>query len=205
MARFGLLMLNKGNWNGTQILTDTSYFNDLITPSQSLNNSYGYLWWLNGQSSFILPGSQVVFPGKLFPNAPDDAYAALGKDNQLLVVVPSRKFVFVRMGKSGSSNLVGPQMVDEIWQILDKLICAPTAVKNIDNDNDIEIYPNPASRYVEVQSTADVKSIDIYNSIGTLLLRTSDAKIEVSNYSSGVYYMRLVTKQGISTHRFIKQ
>ena len=39
MARFALLMLNKGNWNGNQIMTDTSYFHAMTHTSQNLNNA----------------------------------------------------------------------------------------------------------------------------------------------------------------------
>ncbi|MFO0361082.1 MAG: serine hydrolase domain-containing protein, partial [Flavobacteriales bacterium] len=54
MARFGLLILNQGTWDNTPIMTDEEYFNAMITPSQDINDSYGYLWWLNGQSSYML-------------------------------------------------------------------------------------------------------------------------------------------------------
>ena len=50
-------------------MTDTNYFNQMTSTSQSLNNSYGYLWWLNGKSSYRLPVSQTVFFGKMFQNA----------------------------------------------------------------------------------------------------------------------------------------
>jgi len=46
MARFGLLILNKGKWNGNIILSDTNYYNQMLNTSQLLNKSYGYLWWL---------------------------------------------------------------------------------------------------------------------------------------------------------------
>lgn len=64
MARFGLLMLNRGNWNGKQVMADMDYFDAMISPSQNLNRSYGYLWWLNGQESFMLPGLQFVLDRK---------------------------------------------------------------------------------------------------------------------------------------------
>ena len=32
MARFGLLVLNQGKWAGTPIMTDTAYFNAMVTP-----------------------------------------------------------------------------------------------------------------------------------------------------------------------------
>ena len=57
MARFGLLILNQGNWNGNQLLTDAAYFNEMVNTSQNLNNSYGYLWWLNGKSNFMILSS----------------------------------------------------------------------------------------------------------------------------------------------------
>ncbi len=96
MARFGLLALNKGNWNGTTIVNQV-YFNDATTTSQS-NQAYGYLWWLNGKTSFHLPGSQLQFPGTLIPNAPSDMYSALGKNDQKIYVVPTKKMVVIRMG-----------------------------------------------------------------------------------------------------------
>lgn len=54
MARFGLLILNSGNWNGTPVITDTSYFNDMVNSSQTINEAYGYLWWLNGKQHFMI-------------------------------------------------------------------------------------------------------------------------------------------------------
>ena len=66
MARIGLLILNNGNWDGNQIMTDTNYFNQMLNSSQSLNESYGYLWWLNGKTSYMLPGSQFVFNMNLY-------------------------------------------------------------------------------------------------------------------------------------------
>jgi CubicO group peptidase (beta-lactamase class C family) len=84
MARFGSLILNKGNWNGNQIMTDTAYFNDMINTSQNLNKSYGYLWWLNGKQSFMVPSLQTVFPAFMCPNAPADMISAIGSGGQFL-------------------------------------------------------------------------------------------------------------------------
>ena len=36
-ARFGLLILNKGNWAGNQIMADVTYFNNMTNTSQELN------------------------------------------------------------------------------------------------------------------------------------------------------------------------
>lgn len=99
MARFGLLALNKGKWNTEQIVSE-AYFNESVNTSQTINPSYGYLWWLNGKSSFMVPGSQAIFLSNLIPNAPTDMYAAMGANDQRIYVVPSKKMVVVRMGNA---------------------------------------------------------------------------------------------------------
>jgi CubicO group peptidase (beta-lactamase class C family) len=97
MARFGLMALNKGKWKSEQIINET-YFNECINTSQNINPSYGYLWWLNGKSSAMIPGGQTVYPGTLVPNAPTDMYAAMGAADQRIYVIPSKNMVVVRMG-----------------------------------------------------------------------------------------------------------
>jgi CubicO group peptidase (beta-lactamase class C family) len=70
-------------------------------PSQAYNRSYGLLWWLNGQESFMLPGPDRQFPGSLVPTAPASMVAALGKDDQKLYVVPEHRLVVARLGGRG--------------------------------------------------------------------------------------------------------
>ena len=121
-ARFGLLMLNEGNWNGNELLNDSDYFNAMITSSQSMNPAYGYLWWLNGKSSLILPSLATSFPITLAENAPSDLYAAMGKNGQFIAVVPSQDLVVVRMGEAPGDDLVPVLFHDEMWALLDDLI-----------------------------------------------------------------------------------
>jgi len=116
MARFGLLLLNKGKWDATPVLSDSTYFNSQVNTSQNLNLSYGYLTWLNGKASSMLPQSQVVFPVSIIPNAPADLFAALGKNDQKIYVVPSQKLVIIRMGNTaGGVNLAGSDFDNELW------------------------------------------------------------------------------------------
>ena len=119
MARFGLLNLNNGSWDEIPILMDTVFEEALRTPSQELNRSYGYLYWLNGQPDFMAPGSQIVFTGPLIPSAPPDLYSGLGKNDQKLYIVPSEELVIVRMGEDTGENLLGPSSFDNtLWEVL---------------------------------------------------------------------------------------
>lgn len=117
-ARFGLLILNKGDWDGASIMQDKEYFEDMVTPSQSLNPSYGYLWWLNGQNTVIYPGFSTAFPGPVSSNAPADAFAAMGKNGQFVIVVPSQDLVVVRLGLAPDDSLVPVTFHDEMWELL---------------------------------------------------------------------------------------
>ena len=119
MARFGLLNLNNGSWNGEEILKDSEYRNAMKNTSQNLNKSYGYLWWLNGKDSYRAPGLQIEFQGTLIPNAPSDLYAGLGKNDQKLYIVPGQKLVVVRMGEDAGENTLGLSSFDNrLWKKL---------------------------------------------------------------------------------------
>ena len=124
MARFGLLALNKGKWNNEQIINE-SYFNESVSTSQSINPSYGYLWWLNGKTSFMIPNEQNVYQGFLVPNAPADMYAAMGAKDQRIYVIPSKKMVVIRMGDA--SDPVHPNFAvsgfdNELWGKINAVI-----------------------------------------------------------------------------------
>ncbi len=115
-ARFGSLILSKGKWNGTPLLTDQTYFNAMVNSSQSINNAYGYLWWLNGKTNFMAPTLQTVFPGTMVPNAPSDMIMALGKDDKKIYVVPSLNIVVVRLGDAAGNPTLGPSSFDnDFW------------------------------------------------------------------------------------------
>lgn len=92
MARFGLMALNKGKWNGEQIINET-FFTESTTTSQNINPSYGYLWWLNGKSKYMIPGGQTVYDGALVSNAPVDMFAAMGASDQRIYVIPSLNMI----------------------------------------------------------------------------------------------------------------
>ncbi len=122
MARFGLLALNNGNWNGTQII-NTTFFANATSTSQNINEAYGYLWWLNGKSTYHLPQTQIQFPGELIPNGPDDMYMALGKNDQKIYVVPSKKLVVIRMGDAADgSNFALSDFDNVLWEKINAVI-----------------------------------------------------------------------------------
>ncbi|MBK7945317.1 MAG: beta-lactamase family protein [Flavobacteriales bacterium] len=196
MARFGLLALNRGVWNGNDILGDDAYFEAMTTPSQALNESYGYLWWLNGQDSFMVPGVQFQFPGMLLPNQPADTYNALGKNGQQLNVVPSMGLVVMRMGNppAGNGAAVAVQFSNNLWGMLNDVLCLQTATPEITERGPYP-YPIPASERIELRGAKGVAElISMDGCVRSLSM--NDAVLDVSGMASGVYVLRYSTRAG---------
>lgn len=118
LARFGHLFLNKGNWNGRQLVSTswveqaTSVQVPVSVPNDDLPRSrgagvYGYNWWVNG----VKPNGQRLWPG-----APPRTFYANGLHNNVCIVVPEWNMVVTRTNggrKDGAANR--PPNVDEIW------------------------------------------------------------------------------------------
>lgn len=122
MARFGLLMYANGIWETTQIIPEP-FLNEATTISQNINEAYGYMWWLNGKNTYRLPQTQLDISGELIPNAPQDMYCGLGKNDQKIYVVPSKDLVIIRMGETADdSNFALSNFDTELWEKINLLI-----------------------------------------------------------------------------------
>ena len=85
LARFGLLYLQNGMWNGERLLSE-DWIEFVRTPAPSTagrGNFYGGQWWL-------VPDDRT--------DVPHDAYSTAGNRGQYVVVVPSHDLVIVRRG-----------------------------------------------------------------------------------------------------------
>lgn len=96
-ARFGLLYLHKGNWQGTQIV-DTSFVEESTVPAPLLDEEgkpldhYGLKWWVAK-----VENEQVFYMRGIL--------------GQYICVIPSKHIVFVRLGHKAGSKL-GPHRTD---------------------------------------------------------------------------------------------
>lgn len=73
--------------------------------------------------------------------------------------------------------------------------------------NHINIYPNPASDFIYLKNTKDVKSFIITDFSGRIVLKDYLAKdlINIQSLSSGNYILQLVTSKNIEKFKFIKK
>ncbi|GAB3831294.1 serine hydrolase [Hymenobacter jeollabukensis] len=212
-ARFGLLILARGSWNGTAVLRDTAYFRQMTTPSQTLNRGYGYLWWLNGQPSYMLPQSQLVLPGPLVPTAPADMIMALGKNDQKIYVVPSLGLVAVRLGQSaGQPKLALSSFDTELWRRLMATVqCRPTAAATPARRLSLAPYPVPATDELTVPLEAAWGRVNLrlFDALGRCVRQSAGQApyqlIPLRGLPAGTYYLQALDSQGriIGTNKVI--
>jgi archaellum component FlaF (FlaF/FlaG flagellin family) len=71
----------------------------------------------------MMPTIQIIFNGSMVPAAPSDMYAALGKNDQKIYVVPSQNIVVIRMGDSaGNVQLAASSFDNELWAKLKPIL-----------------------------------------------------------------------------------
>jgi CubicO group peptidase (beta-lactamase class C family) len=114
MARFGHLFLQKGTWDGTEVVPDAWVEEATGQPSQDIAASYGYLWWLNRPGALGNPAgittqddAAAAEPSQMAPDAPQDMYWALGLGGQVIQVDPGSETVVVRLGEAGGQATYG--------------------------------------------------------------------------------------------------
>jgi len=90
LARFGLLMLRNGNWNGKQIISkdwvveSTRYHSD---ATLYFSDGYGYMWWVSRKNN--------KYPHLPNVDLPDGTYSARGSGGHYILVIPEYDMVIV--------------------------------------------------------------------------------------------------------------
>ena len=196
MAKYGLLLQAKGIWDGQPVINDTSYFNAMVNSSHDMNVSYGYLTWLNGKETYMLPQSQFIFTGSLCPDAPEDMYAAMGKNGQLINVVPSKGLVMVRMGDAPDNQYELANLFNnEIWKLLNEVVCNSQSIdEGSDFGKEFEVFPNPVSARLQIvpSDPSLIYSVSLFDMSGNKKFQDFNIRsIDVSTYPSGNYILVL--------------
>lgn len=197
MARFGLLIQNNGNWNGTMVMSDSIFFNAMVNTSQLLNKSYGYLWWLNGKESYMLPGTQIVFPGPLAPDAPSDMIAALGKNGQILSIANDLGLVIVRLGNTPDPfGEVSVTLCNAIWEQLGAIMCTTDIGQGENAMSAVSVFPNPVAVSGIVSAPGSLFHYRIFNAQGQLVFSENTAfdasEFSVATFPPGVYLVQIL-------------
>lgn len=126
LARFGHLFLNRGRWNGRQLIkaewvneaTSTQVSASIPTGHSSSAKSagfYGYNWWTNG----INADNEHKWS-----DAPVSTYSASGFNNNDMFVIPEWDMVIVRLGLDQNEVLITDAIYSTFLQKVGQSIIA---------------------------------------------------------------------------------
>lgn len=98
-AKMGMLIANKGEFNGTRVFSQ-DYAKAMLRPNNSENEPrYGYQLWLNQGGSELR-----------WPSFPRDAASMQGSKAQYVIILPSLNAVVVRLGWTSKRYDVDEQL-----------------------------------------------------------------------------------------------
>lgn len=76
-------------------------------------------------------------------------------------------------------------------------------------DNSVMLYPNPATSLVTIKAESSIQSIQLYDVQGRILLTRlvdeNEASLDISGYSTGIYYVKITTDKGSKAEKLIKK
>lgn len=104
-ARIGKLYLQKGRWNGEQIV-DSAFVKASISPADIINKdgtpctTYGYQWWLGEHQGM-------------------DFFFMRGIKGQYVLVVPEKELIVVRLGRKRDFGSREKPHPDDVYHYLD--------------------------------------------------------------------------------------
>ena len=67
--------------------------------------------------------------------------------------------------------------------------------------DELIVYPNPATDLINIVSSKEIKNISVFNNVGQTVYRGNETQININNFESGVYIIRIETCNGIETHK----
>jgi CubicO group peptidase (beta-lactamase class C family) len=153
MARFGQLYLQKGKWNGKQILSE-KWIEESATPYSTVSNwgpeyeGYGYLWWTKENFN----GSKM--------------YLASGVGGQYIGVFPAENVVIVMRGDTYTGQFIR-ERYDAVKKIFEAKILKPKKnpefipLLSLPKIETIKLTPQQRKKYIGEYKG---EYINVYNS-----------------------------------------
>lgn len=169
MARLGLLMLNNGSWNNTQVM-DASWVQEMTSPKSTFEEldaiapflkdsggkfSYGYMWWL-----WEKPENKML----------KGAYTASGAWGQNITVFPEMNTVLAIKTHDQFERQRGDQnyIIDQITKIYNPTL--NKSLKTLANSLDKNDIPQFIEDFKKTKKHSDIDYLQILNTMGYVFL-----------------------------------
>jgi hypothetical protein len=201
---------------GTTLVTLSGiYFSELGTSYQ-----FPYNATISGNSSLYLASNETVFQSK-YGFAPFGQFTRnLSNKSQKIVladafgnIIDSVEYFdtspwptaadgggsYLQLTNTSLDNNLGTSWVAST---------ASLSVSNFDLDSVITLYPNPTNLSLTVKSQFNIDKIEIYDVLGkfvkSIQVNANEIQTDVSNFSMGMYFMKIYTQYGTKTQKWFK-
>ena len=84
--------------------------------------------------------------------------------------------------------------------IHDYVTATVTGIEEIDSN--VSVYPNPTKGIVNIE-VEGLKDVIVMNSLGQIVLETVDNQIDISQFGTGIFMLRIETENGVSIQRIM--
>ena len=84
-----------------------------------------------------------------------------------------------------------------------------TNINNISNKTEFEIYPNPSSELINIESADEsIEKVFIYNSFGQIIKEfkipnANNFQINIANFEKGIYFVKVESKSGVVMKKIV--
>lgn len=182
----------------------TEFFNDWIYNQG--HPSYSLKWFQPQSDQLKITLNQTQSHSSVsFFEAPLPV-KVLGTNNEVLDLILDNSYNGEEFLENVSFTVASIQ-IDHDFHIISS---NNSSVLNIDDDfanNSFTIYPNPTAGELVIENPNDqkIKNIMIYNTLGQLVLQQQSDSINVSEFISGVYYIKIQTEHFTIHQSFFKK
>ncbi|WP_250253327.1 T9SS type A sorting domain-containing protein [Chryseobacterium sp. Marseille-Q3244] len=82
---------------------------------------------------------------------------------------------------------------------------ATLSVSSVNKKALFNIYPNPTSDFIQIESSEKVKEVNIYSSLGQKVMTSQATKINLKALNAGIYWVEVKTQNGSTVHKVVKK
>ena len=206
--KFGQFLLDKGKWNTTQII-DSILMEELFV-ADGPNLGHGKFVWLNNMGGYGGFPGQIAPPqsqgGFMYYDGFTDIIGAMGGGRNRMYIIPSLNVVIARQTLTDNNNFDDHTFLS---YLLNSIVLSIPETNQ--GEPKSQVYPNPSQQIVNVESTMQLRGLQITSTKGEVLMDKSMVgqngpyEIDISNLDNGVYFLSLVGNDTINTFKIVKK
>jgi uncharacterized repeat protein (TIGR01451 family) len=199
--------------NSEYTMPDGTVYSNIISPISHQSN----LWMVDGCDSIITVNLDVL---PIIDTGITIIQEIFGLESQASGMNYQWYDCNTQLPLAGeTSQILSPIQPGEYYVVVSNGNCSDTSAcyvagtigMNEISSNSIQIYPNPAQNEITVflQNENTTADIEIYSLNGQLLYSVSSqiqsTKISVNEFSSGIYFVKVKTENGIANFKLVKE